>query len=121
MLGLCLYVNYGSFLHCADLTDFLQQGKLLYCVCNSRTFKVYDLTGKLRDMSNDEDVRHAAQLLDWLIIRHLEIDMFCYLQKSVNALEDLSISDLYDVIASLVELLVLLSGYWEHAVKRSPV
>lgn len=84
-------------------------------------FRVYDSTGKLCDMSGDEDVRNAAQLLDWLVIRHLEIDIFCYLQKSVNTLNDLSISDLYDLIVSLVGLVEVLSGYWERAVKFSPV
>ncbi|QKX58647.1 uncharacterized protein TRUGW13939_05774 [Talaromyces rugulosus] len=94
--------------------------KLLFCACRSRTFALYDSTATLHDMGDNEAVQNAAQLVDWFATRYFEIDIFCYLQKSVNKLYKLSISDLYDVITSLLGVIGLLSGYWEHSAELSP-
>jgi hypothetical protein len=68
----------------------------------SLRFKIRDLTGAQLDMSNANVAQAAAQLIDWLAVQHCEIEIFSYLQKSVNKLNKLSTSDLYDFIALLV-------------------
>jgi hypothetical protein len=72
-------------------------------------------------MGDNETVKNAAELLGWFATRYFEIDIFCYLQKSVTKLHKLSTSDTYDLITSLVAVIGILSSYWTYFAKPSPV
>lgn len=73
-------------------------------------------------MSYTNVVQAAAELIDWFAIRDCEMEIFSYLQKSVQKLNKLSPSDLYDFIALLVSVVGIRSATFDKpGVILSPV